>query len=186
MQPDLVTEIEFKNLTKPFRKGAPSALRARAIRAAVVAYKLEIATANVSLLSNDCTFLDDETAASNLGRLIKREPIEDWAGPIMLLTDAAIDLGISRTTLHNWRKAGDVIVLPKGKNRTAFPMLQFVDCQPLKGIKALLGIVDGDARTAWRWLVTPHADFDQSPPIRALISGDVESVLSAARWSLGG
>ena len=104
----------------------------------------------------------------------------------MLLSNAAKDLGISRTTLHNWRKAGDVIVLPKGKNRTAFPMLQFVDCQLLKGIKALLGIVDGNAKTAWRWLVKPHPDFDQSLPIHALISGDVEAVLSAVRWSLGG
>ena len=51
MQPDLVTEIEFNNFTKPFRKGAPSALRTRATRAAVAAYKLEIATANVSVLS---------------------------------------------------------------------------------------------------------------------------------------
>ena len=158
----------------------------KGISTAVVACKLEIATVNVSLLSNDSTFLDDETAARYLVRLIKREPNEGWAGPTMQLSDAAKNLGISRITLHNWRTAGDVIVLPKGKNRTAIPMLQFVDCQPLKGIKALLGIVDGDAKRVWRWLVTPHADFDQSPPIHVLTSGDVESVLSAARWSLGG
>ena len=111
--------------------------------------------------------------------------IDEWAGEVLGPTKAADVLGIRRSTLDNWRTKGEIIALPKGKAAHVIPMAQFVEGRPLSGIGRVLGIAHGSASLAWSWLMTPHVDFDATPPLRALAAGHEDAVCAAAKRSIG-
>lgn len=109
---------------------------------------------------------------------------EDWAGPLAGIGDTAERIGVSRSTLDNWRRSGDIIALPKGKKAHSIPLQQFLDGRPLPGLARILEQAKSNPVVAWRWLVTPLEAFGRAP-IEALRDGMVEDVVEAAEWSLG-
>jgi hypothetical protein len=105
--------------------------------------------------------------------------LEDWAGPVAGPNDLERQYGIRRSTLQDWRRSGAVIGLLKGVRKHVFPISQFVDGRPVKGLAKIQEII-GDPRTAWLWLVEPAKREDQTPLAR-LRRDEVDDVLDAAR-----
>ena len=115
---------------------------------------------------------------------LTRTPYSDWAGELLGPSEAAEVLGVSRSTLNNWKRDGEIIALPKGKTHSVIPMAQFEEGSILSGTKEVLAAAYGNNITAWRWLVYPHVDFDGDPPIDFLRAGKVDEVARLAEVSL--
>lgn len=134
----------------------------------------------------------ERSQGEGLGKLLSKEEglrrleqyavtmrLEDWAGPVAGPVELQNRYGIKRSTLHDWQKRGLVIGLLKGGRKHAFPLAQFVDGRPIKGIAEVNSII-GDARTTWLWLLRSHPETDQTSPLEYLKAGRVEEVLRAA------
>jgi hypothetical protein len=109
---------------------------------------------------------------------------ESWADSELLGPEAMIEhLGVSRSTLHNWRRDGRVISVRKGLRNHVYPVRQFAGKAPLAGIAEVLGVI-GDGDETWEWLVTPNAYTEGKPPLTLLERGQVEVVQRAADSAL--
>jgi hypothetical protein len=75
---------------------------------------------------------------------------------------AAKTIGVSRSTLDNWRRSGLIIALPKGKSSHVIPLVQFVQGRPLPGIKDLLLACEHDALRAWAALTSPLPNSEET------------------------
>lgn len=104
--------------------------------------------------------------------------MEDWSGPVAGSGELERRLGIARSTLQDWRRAGSVIGLLKGARKHVFPLAQFVDGRPVEGLAQLQTII-GNPRSAWLWLVKPNAD-DRRAPLERLKSGEIDAVVALA------
>lgn len=105
--------------------------------------------------------------------------VADWAGAMAGPTDIERHFGIARSTLFRWQKRNEVISIRTGVKRFGFPLNQFVDGRPVRGIAEVLTAF-ADARGAWRWLQTPSGRFDDVAPLEVLKRGDVGAVVRAA------
>jgi hypothetical protein len=105
---------------------------------------------------------------------------ESWAASELLGPEAMVErLGVSRSTLHNWRKSGRVIALRKGLRNHLYPVRQFASKAPLAGIADVLAVM-ADPEEAWEWLITPNTYTDGEPPLALLERGQVTAVQRAA------
>lgn len=129
--------------------------------------------------------LDRQGADEALDTVTVRTPLGSWAGEVLSSQAVADRLGVSKTTVNNWRQDAAVIALPKGRRNFVYPLAQFRDGEVLPGIAEVLAAAGGDSRVAWRWLLTAHVDFDGAPPLAALQQGAREAVVAAADRSLG-
>jgi hypothetical protein len=109
---------------------------------------------------------------------------EIWAESELLGPEAMIEhLGVSRSTLHNWRRDGRVISVRKGLRNHLYPVRQFAGKTPLAGIAEVLAVI-GDGDETWEWLVTPNAYTEGKPPLALLERGQVDVVRKAADSAL--
>lgn len=115
---------------------------------------------------------------------LPRTPYSEWAGVILGPSEAADALGVSRSTLNNWKRDGEIIALPKGKTHSVIPMVQFEGGSILRGIKEVLAAAHGNNIAAWRWLINSQVDFDGDAPINSLREGNVEEVIRLAEMGL--
>ena len=90
------------------------------------------------------------------------------------------DMGIARSTLHDWQRRGEVIALLKGARKHVFPLAQFVDGRPAQGIRDIVDIVDSPRR-AWFWMVKPSPLLGDKRPIDLLKQDRRLEVVEAAR-----
>lgn len=107
-------------------------------------------------------------------------PLEDWAGPLAGSSALMADMGIARSTLHDWQRRGEVVALLKGARKHVFPLAQFVDGRPAQGIREILEIVDSPRR-AWFWMVKPSPLLGDKRPIDLLKQDRRQEVVDAAR-----
>lgn len=107
-------------------------------------------------------------------------PLEDWAGPLAGSSALMEDMGIARSTLHDWQRRGEVVALLKGARKHVFPLAQFVDGRPAQGIREILEIVDSPRR-AWFWMVKPSPLLGDKRPIDLLKQDRRQEVVDAAR-----
>ncbi|TIR17093.1 MAG: DUF2384 domain-containing protein [Mesorhizobium sp.] len=119
------------------------------------------------------------------GRRLLREfavarKIEDWAGPIAGASELSRDYGIPRSTLHRWQHSDEVIGLLKGTKKHVFPVEQFVDGRPARGISAIVGVAGGH-RVAWLWLRQPNPVLSGRKPIDLLKQDRMDEVVDTAR-----
>lgn len=124
--------------------------------------------------------LDLEEGRRRLADYTSDVPLEDWAGPVAGSSSLMDDMGIARSTLHDWQKRGQVIALLKGARRHVFPLEQFVDARPVEGIGDVLAIV-GSPRRAWLWLVQHSPLLAGKRPIDLLRQERKDAVVDAAR-----
>jgi len=106
--------------------------------------------------------------------------IEDWAGEVAGSTYLEEKFRIPRSTLHRWRRRGEVIALRKGGRKHVFPLAQFVDGRPAPGIDEVLTII-ANPRLAWFWLTRPSVELDGRTPIEMLREDMIEDVVRVAR-----
>jgi hypothetical protein len=92
---------------------------------------------------------------------------------------AAKAIGVSRSTLDNWRRAGLIIALPKGRSSHVIPLVQFVHSRPLSDIDTLLSACSHDAVRAWEALIAPMP-VGSLRVIEAAIAGDTRAIPNAA------
>lgn len=126
--------------------------------------------------------LDDGMA--RLADYAPRRPIESWAGPVAGAGEIEAELGIPRSTLNEWHRRGSVVGLLRGERKRVYPLEQFVDARPLKGIAAIVRMAP-DARAAWLWLRQPHGSLDMQIPLHELGKGRIEQVVAAAERDFG-
>lgn len=120
---------------------------------------------------------DGEKALAELAVALK---IEDWAGPVAGPTQLDHDLGIPRSSLNRWQHAGDVIALLKGTKKHVYPVEQFVDGRPAKGLGDI-GRLASNQRVAWLWLSRPNPVLGGRKPVDLLKDDRVSEVLDAAK-----
>ncbi len=110
--------------------------------------------------------------------------IEQWAGPVAGSTGLQRELGIARSTLQAWRQQRAVIGLLAGLKKEVFPLAQFIDARPVRGLAQLLEVI-GDPRMAWLWLITPHPELNGAQPLDRLKRGSTDEVFELARADHG-
>ena len=106
--------------------------------------------------------------------------LEDWAGPVAGATELSRDYGVPRSTLNHWHHAGEVVALLKGTRNHVYPIAQFVDGRPARGLAAISTLA-GNSRIAWFWLSRPNAALSGRKPIDVLKQDRVDEVLDVAR-----
>lgn len=107
-------------------------------------------------------------------------PLEEWAGPLAGSSALMQDMGIARSTLHDWQRRGEVVALLKGARKHVFPLEQFLDGRPAQGIRDILVIVDSPRR-AWFWMVKSSPLLGNKRPIDLLKQDRRQEVVDAAR-----
>ena len=106
--------------------------------------------------------------------------IEDWAGPVAGASELSRDYAIARSTLHRWQHANEVIGLLKGTKKHVFPVEQFIDGRPARGIPAVVSLAGGH-RVAWLWLRQPNPVLAGHKPIELLKQDRIDEVVDTAR-----
>ena len=115
-----------------------------------------------------------------LGEFAVARKIEDWAGPVAGATELSRDYGIPRSTLHRWQHTSEVIGLLKGTKKHVFPIEQFIDARPARGISAIIEIAGGH-RVAWLWLRQANPVLGGREPIDLLKQERIGEVVGAAQ-----
>jgi len=128
--------------------------------------------------------IDVEEGRRRLSAYATDVPLEEWAGTVAGSSSLMHDLGIARSTLHDWQKRDEVVALLKGARKHAFPIEQFVDGRPARGIGDVLKVV-GNPRRAWLWLVQPSPLLANKRPIDLLKQDHKDEVVEAARTVFG-
>ncbi|MDB5786856.1 hypothetical protein [Caballeronia mineralivorans] len=124
--------------------------------------------------------LSAEAGAVKLEAVTEDDDSVDWAESELLGSgEAAERLGVARTTLDNWRKAGKALAFRKGVRNYVYPMRQFARLKPVDGLDKVRAHFTDDEET-WEWLVTPNRMVGGVAPIDRLHKGKVEEVVRAA------
>ena len=127
--------------------------------------------------------LDIDEGRRRLAAYAVPSRIEDWAGPVAGPVEIEKMFGTRRSTLHDWHKRGAVIGLLKGERKHVFPLAQFVDGRPVKGMSDVTRII-GNPRAAWQWLIQPKPSLSGTPLDR-LKAGKIDEVVAAAERDFG-
>lgn len=127
--------------------------------------------------------LDMDEGRRQLAAYATPTRIEDWAGPVAGPAEIEKSFGTKRSTLHDWQKRGAVIGLLKGERKHVFPLAQFVDGRPVKGMSDVTRIV-GNPRVAWQWLIQPKPSIGGTP-LDVLKAGGIDAVVAAAERDFG-
>lgn len=106
--------------------------------------------------------------------------IEDWAGAVAGASELSREYGIPRSTLHRWQHADEVIGLLKGTRKHVFPVEQFIDGRPARGISAVVAVA-GSHRIAWLWLRQANPVLGGHKPIDLLKQDRIDDVIDTAK-----
>ncbi len=112
-----------------------------------------------------------------LSELAVARKIEDWAGPVAGLSGLSRRYGIPRSTLHRWQLADEVTGLLKGTKKHVFPVEQFIDGRPARGVPSIIDLAGGH-RTAWLWLRQSNPVLGGRKPIDLLKHDRVDEVVT--------
>ena len=105
--------------------------------------------------------------------------LEDWAGPVAGATELSRQYGIARSSLHRWQQDDDVIGLLKGTKKHVYPVEQFLDGRPVRGLRDVIKRA-GNHRVVWLWLIQRNPVLGGSRPVDLLKQDRVDEVVDAA------
>jgi len=120
-----------------------------------------------------------DVGRERLAQYVQTCPLESWAGPVAGPGEIEKQLHVARSTLNEWHRRGAVIGLLRGERKHVYPLEQFVDARPMRGVGDVAKIAP-DERAAWLWLRQPHGRFDLRPPLDLLKAGQRDEVIQAA------
>lgn len=124
--------------------------------------------------------VSESEGRANLHAYAKDIPLEEWAGKVAGTTELEKTLGIPRSSIYDWQKAGHVISFLKGVKKHVFPVAQFMDQRPVGGLAEITKIAGGP-RIAWLWLVEPCPELKGKKPLDVLKTDEIKGVIDAAR-----
>ncbi|MCG2841290.1 hypothetical protein L6Q21_09885 [Sandaracinobacter sp. RS1-74] len=128
--------------------------------------------------------LPEPAAMARLDKLTVTDETDEWAASELLgAGDITARLGVTRTTLDNWRRAHKILAFRKGIRNFVYPLRQFERKGPVGGLDKVRAHFDDD-ETAWEWLVTPNRFTGGIEPVEWLRKGKVEDVTRAAEGAL--
>lgn len=114
-----------------------------------------------------------------LDAIVVSRKLEDWAGPVAGATELSRQYGVARSSLHRWQHDDDVIGLLKGTKKHVYPVEQFVDGRPVRGLRDVIKHA-GSHRVAWLWLIQRNPVLGGSRPVDLLKKDRVNEVTDAA------
>ncbi len=142
-----------------------------------------------SLFDEDAASLDhgeglgDEISTAEgdvlLKAYAKKIPVRDWAGELLSEQDLHDRFHVSDGEINTWKAGGSVVVLVDDEGKLAFPVDQFINGRPVKGLAEITETI-GNPRVAWMWLRQPHAVFEARQPLEVLKMGSAPEVVQAA------
>lgn len=115
-----------------------------------------------------------------LGELAVARKLEDWAGPVAGASELSRDFGTARSTPNRWQHSNEVIALLKDTKKHVYPVEQFIDGRPARGIGAVSDLASNQ-RVVWLWLSRPNPIFSGRKPIELLKQDRVDEVVEVAR-----
>lgn len=118
------------------------------------------------------------------GRLIAERDLEASGGAVNLEGVRQIMNGVTRQAVTHRVKEGSLLAVPGPSNRRVYPVVQFVDGSPVKGLREVrdaLGTTSGVA--ILNFLVNAEPRLGGRRPIDLLKAGDLDQVLETARRS---
>lgn len=121
-----------------------------------------------------------EQGQDALAAIAVHRKLEDWAGRVAGATELSREYGVARSSLNRWHRKGDVIGLLKGTRKHVYPVEQFVDGRPARGIRDIVELAKNE-RTAWLWLCQKNPVLDECKPIDLLKQDRVTEVVDAAK-----
>lgn len=128
--------------------------------------------------------LDRKAVQDRLATELVDDESTEWADSVLLgVVDAAKRLGVTRSTLDNWRRSQKALAFSHGLRNFVFPMEQFARAKPLVGLDSVRSHFASD-EDAWEWLVTPSHWTSDQKPLNWLREGLVEEVVRAAEGAL--
>ena len=121
-----------------------------------------------------------EIGERTLDEMAASRKLEGWAGTVAGATELNRAYGIARSSLNRWQHDDDVIGLLKGTRKHVYPVEQFVDGRPARGLREVIALA-GSHRVAWLWLIQQNPVLDGRKPIDLLKRDRVHEVVDAAR-----
>jgi len=126
----------------------------------------------------------DPLAAARARGVTRRDALLTTAGGVLSPGGVAERTGMSRQTVNNWRRKGQVIALPRGRRDFVFPACQFAEDRLMPGLDRVL------AASALRhplsqleMLLAPSARMDGESPLALLRAGRVDDAVAVAAAS---
>jgi hypothetical protein len=128
--------------------------------------------------------LSREEGAARLDAIAVDDASVDWLqSPVLGAGEMALQLGVARATLDNWRRAHRALAFRKGVRNFVYPTRQFVRRAPVVGLDRVRGFFSEDEE-CWDWLVRRNRLTEGNAPIDWLNEGRVEEVVRAAEGAL--
>ncbi len=123
----------------------------------------------------------DPLASAKLRGLVVKQQLLEAEGGCLSSTQVASLLGITRQAVDKRRRNGQLIGLPTGKNRFAYPAWQFTTGETLPGLETVLQHLQ--VRDPWMqtaFMLNGNLRLDGMSPLEALRQGKLEEVVFAA------
>jgi len=162
-------------LEKLYAHAPPKALQAVAGGGSLATLTEAMSAAAVA--SPDTDHLD----AARVRGVARRETLLVRAGGVLTPQAVVARTGMSRQTVNNWRRNGQLIALPRGRRDFVFPACQFLEDRPVPGLDRVL------AASALRhplsrleMLLTPSRRMDGTSPLDLLRAHRVEDAVTVA------
>ncbi|MBV9511208.1 MAG: hypothetical protein JO303_13100 [Caulobacteraceae bacterium] len=177
-----LTVTALRELAAVLERSEPDAKElARAVISAAVAEGLPARMLQGAGLGE---LVSAEDGAANLDAITTDDDSTDWAQSELLGSGETADrIGVSRTTLDNWRRARKVLAFRKGVRNFVYPVRQFDRRGPIGGLDQVREHF-ADDEDAWEWLVRSNGLIGGAPPIERLRQGHVDDVVAAAEGAL--
>jgi hypothetical protein len=126
----------------------------------------------------------DPLAAARARGVTRRDALLAQAGGVLSPGDVAERTGMSRQTVNNWRRKGQVIALPRGRRDFVFPACQFVEGRLAPGLDRVLeASALRHPLSQLEMLLAPSARMDGESPLALLRAGRVEDAVAVAATS---
>ena len=126
----------------------------------------------------------DPLAAARARGVTRRDALLTTAGGVLSPGGVAERTGMSRQTVNNWRRKGQIIALARGRRDFVFPACQFAEDRLMPGLDRVL------AASALRhplsqleMLLAPSARMDGESPLALLRAGRVDDAVAVAAAS---